>query len=43
MSIPAYLWLYDKNGVLIKGGSEILNRGGAIEVQSFIHSLYHNY
>jgi len=39
MSIPAYLWLYDQNGVLIKGGSEVLNREGAIEVQSFTHGL----
>jgi len=43
MSIPAYLWLYDQNGVLIKGGSEVLNREGAIEIQSFTHGLCHNY
>ncbi|WP_159282774.1 Hcp family type VI secretion system effector [Rahnella variigena] len=39
MSVPAYLWLYDSNGVLIQGGSEILGSEGAIEIQSFTHGL----
>lgn len=39
MANPAYLWLYDANGALLYGGSEVLSREGAIEIQSFTHGL----
>lgn len=39
MAIPAYLWLYDQSGALINGGSLVIGREGAIEVQSFTHGL----
>ncbi|MFK3709257.1 Hcp family type VI secretion system effector [Leclercia adecarboxylata] len=34
MSLPAYLFLYDENGMLLNGGSLALGREGAIEVMS---------
>ncbi|WP_312072633.1 type VI secretion system tube protein TssD [Atlantibacter sp.] len=39
MSVPAYLWLYDETGTLIRGDSEVLEREGSIEIQSFGHGL----
>ncbi len=39
MSVPAYLWLYDATGTLIRGDSEVLEREGSIEIQSFGHGL----
>jgi len=39
MSVPAPLWLYDVNGSLIYGGSEVMGREGSIEVQSFVHGF----
>lgn len=39
MSVPAHLWLYDNNGVLITGGSEVARREGSIEIQSFNHGV----
>jgi len=34
MSLPAYAYLYDENGVLIAGNCKALGREGAIEVMS---------
>ncbi|GAL58230.1 type VI secretion system family protein [Pseudescherichia vulneris NBRC 102420] len=34
MSLPAYMYLYDENGVMINGGCVALGREGAIEVMS---------
>lgn len=34
MSLPAYMYLYDENGMLIDGGCTALGRAGAIEVMS---------
>lgn len=34
MSLPAYLFLYDENGMLLNGGSLALGREGAVEVMS---------
>ncbi|EGQ5299547.1 Hcp family type VI secretion system effector [Enterobacter hormaechei subsp. hormaechei] len=39
MAVPAHLWLYDLNGSLIMGGSEVAGREGSIEIQSFVHGL----
>lgn len=39
MSLPAYLFLYDENGVLIKGSCTALRREGAIEVMSTQHCI----
>jgi type VI secretion system secreted protein Hcp len=40
MAIPAYLWLRDDGGALIKGSVDIQNRDQSIEVTSFSHNLY---
>lgn len=34
MSLPAYMFLYDENGMLVSGGCTALGREGAIEVMS---------
>lgn len=34
MSMPAYMYLYDENGMLVKGGCAAPGREGAIEVMS---------
>jgi type VI secretion system secreted protein Hcp len=39
MAIPAYLWLKDDGGALIKGGVDVLNRESSIEIKGFHHSL----
>jgi type VI secretion system secreted protein Hcp len=39
MAIPAYLWLKDDGGALIKGSVDVNNRENSIEVTSFGHSL----
>ncbi|PLR35690.1 Hcp family type VI secretion system effector [Chimaeribacter arupi] len=39
MSLPAYLFLYDENGVLIKGSCSASGREGAIEVMSTQHNM----
>ena len=40
MAVPAYLWLYNQSGTLIPGGSNVLSREGAIEMQSFNHGIH---
>ncbi|WP_155026228.1 Hcp family type VI secretion system effector [Enterobacter bugandensis] len=39
MAIPAYLWLKDDGGALIKGGVDVQDREGSIEVKGFHHNL----
>lgn len=39
MSLPAYLFLYDDNGVQIKGSCSALSREGAIEVMATQHAI----
>ncbi|MBV8042045.1 type VI secretion system tube protein TssD [Pluralibacter sp.] len=39
MSLPAYLFLYDTNGVQIKGDCSLLMREGAIEIMSSQHNI----
>jgi type VI secretion system secreted protein Hcp len=39
MAIPAYLWLKDDGGALIKGGVDVNKREGSIEVVGFTHNL----
>ncbi|ENQ3036369.1 type VI secretion system tube protein Hcp [Salmonella enterica subsp. enterica serovar Newport] len=39
MSLPAYLFLYDENGVQIKGSCTALGREGAIEVMNTQHGI----
>jgi len=39
MAIPAYLWLKDDGGALIKGGVDVLGREYSIEVKGFHHNL----
>jgi type VI secretion system effector, Hcp1 family len=40
VSVPAYIWLYNSTGTLIQGGSNVLLREGAIEMQSFNHGIH---
>ncbi len=40
MAIPAYLWLKDDGGALIKGAVDVQDREGSIEVLGFGHGLY---
>ena len=39
MAIPAYLWLKDDGGALIKGGVNVFKRESSIEVKGFHHNL----
>ena len=39
MAIPAYLWLKDDGGALIKGGVDVQHRECSIEVKGFHHNL----
>ncbi|MGS4821970.1 Hcp family type VI secretion system effector [Raoultella terrigena] len=39
MAIPAYLWLKDDGGALIKGSVDVLNRESSIEIKGFHHNL----
>jgi len=39
MPIPAYMWLKDDGGALIKGGVDIQDREFSIEVRGFHHNL----
>jgi type VI secretion system secreted protein Hcp len=39
MAIPAYLWLKDDGGALIKGGVDVQDREFSIEVRGFMHNL----
>lgn len=40
MAIPAYLFLTDDGGAMIKGSSDVRGREGSIEVISFTHGLH---
>lgn len=39
MAIPAYLWLKDDGGALIKGDVDVINRESSIEIKGFHHNL----
>jgi type VI secretion system secreted protein Hcp len=39
MPIPAYMWLRDDGGALIKGGVDVQDREFSIEVRGFHHNL----
>lgn len=39
MSLPAYLFLYDENGMQINGGCTALGREGAIEVMNSSYGI----
>lgn len=39
MPIPAYMWLMDDGGALIKGSVDVQDREGSIEVVGFGHGL----
>lgn len=39
MAIPAYLWIKDDGGALIRGGSDVKDRESSIEVKGFHHNL----
>jgi len=40
MAIPAYLWLKDDGGALIKGSVDVRHREQTIEITSISHNLY---
>ncbi|WP_047607051.1 Hcp family type VI secretion system effector [Rahnella aquatilis] len=40
MAIPAYLWLKDDGGALIKGSVDVKDREYSVEITSFSHNLY---
>lgn len=40
MAVPEYIWLYNATGTLIQGSNNVLLREGAIEKQSFNHSVH---
>ncbi|MNB62349.1 Major exported protein [compost metagenome] len=42
MSLPAYMFLYDENGMLVSGGCTALDREGAIEVMSSSYGVHQN-
>ena len=42
MSLPAYMYLYDENGQLIKGSCMALDREGAIEIMNSSYGVYQN-
>ena len=39
MAIPAYLWLKDDGGALIKGAVDVQGRESSIEVNGFSHNV----
>lgn len=39
MAIPAYLWLKDDGGAIIKGSVDVKDREGSVEVTGFSHNL----
>lgn len=39
MPIPAYLWLKDDGGAVIKGSADVQHREGSIEVVGFSHAI----
>lgn len=39
MAIPAYLWLYDDNEILVKGSVQVKNREGSIELVGMCHEV----
>ena len=39
MAIPAYLWLKDDGGALIKGAVDVKGRESSIEVNGFSHNV----
>ncbi|WP_249354892.1 type VI secretion system tube protein Hcp [Citrobacter sp. wls829] len=42
MSLPAYMYIYDENGQLIKGSCMALGREGAIEIMNSSYGVYQN-
>lgn len=39
MAIPAYLWLKDDGGALIKGAVDVQDRESSIEINGFSHNV----
>lgn len=39
MPIPAYMWLKDDSGAIIKGSADVKDREGSIEIIGFSHGL----
>lgn len=42
MSLPAYMYIYDENGQLIKGSCMALGREGAVEIMNSSYGVYQN-
>jgi len=39
MALPIYLWVYDEEGRLLKGGVEVNGRQGSIEIMGMQHDI----
>lgn len=40
MAIPVYLWLYDEEDKLVRGGVEVNGREGSIEIVGMQHDVF---
>ena len=40
MAIPVYLWLYEEDEKLLKGGVDITGREGSIELVGMQHDVF---
>lgn len=40
MAIPVYLWLYEEDGKLLKGGVDVNGREGSIELVGMQHDVF---
>lgn len=39
MAVPVHLFLKDDGGAMIRGGSDVADREGSIELRDLIHNL----
>lgn len=39
MAIPVHMWIKDDGGAVIRGGSDVMNREGSIELRGIHHNL----
>lgn len=39
MALPIYLWLYEEDGTLLRGGVEVNGREGSIELEGMQHDI----
>ena len=39
MAVPVHMWIKDDGGAVIRGGSDVMNREGSIELRGIHHNL----